>query len=78
MHPCRQDSPVGDRIAQSSAEDFFPSHNSEKFVVSFHDKALHELALFRVIGRAPFSMSLNFPLLKTTEASPTLLNSARN
>ena len=28
-----------------------------------------------VIGRAPFNMSLNLPLLKTTDARPILLNS---
>src|SRR5882724_4741105 len=44
----RQDSPVGDRIAQKVCRKIsFFRNDAEKFVIGFHDKALHELAFLR-------------------------------
>jgi hypothetical protein len=44
----RQNSPVSDRIAQEVCGKIsFLCNDAKKFVVSIHDKALHELVFFR-------------------------------
>jgi len=65
---CRENSAVGDRVAEKIGRQIsFLCNDAEKFVVRIHMKFCTSSRSSGVMGRAPFSMSLNLPLLKTTE-----------